>query len=93
MNSGHLIEVGARPNTGKTGFHASLIASPSGFASQGARCIVLCNEEEAKRVGARYLTASTGMNMHEIKNNLVKLEICGRKLRVTYLSRMLQIKI
>jgi hypothetical protein len=69
VNSGHLIEVGARPNTGKTSFHASLIASPSGFASQGARCIVLCNEEKAKRVGARYLTASTGMDMHEIKNN------------------------
>ena len=69
VNSGHLIEVGARPNTGKTSFPASLIASPSGFASQGARCIVLCNEEEAKRVGARYLTASTGMDMHEIKNN------------------------
>ena len=29
VNSGHLIEVGARPNTGKTSFHASLIASPS----------------------------------------------------------------
>ena len=69
INDGHLIEVGARPNTGKTSFHASLIASPEGFARQGAKCIVLCNEEGPHRVGARYLTASTGMTMQEIKQN------------------------
>ena len=69
INEGHLIEVGPRPNTGKTSFHASLIASPEGFARQGAKCIVLCNEEGTHRVGARYLTASTGMTMQEIKQN------------------------
>ena len=69
VNAGHLVEVGARPNTGKTSFHASLIASPQGFAHQGAKCIVLCNEESAHRVGARYLTATTGMSMHQIKEN------------------------
>jgi hypothetical protein len=69
VNDGHLIEVGARPNTGKTSFHASLIAAPGGFAAQGANCIVLCNEEGYHRVGARYLTAATGMTMQEIKNN------------------------
>ena len=68
VNAGHLIEVGARPNTGKTSFHASLIASPTVFAHQGARCVVLCNEEKAVRVGARYLTAAVGMNMHEIRD-------------------------
>ena len=57
INAGHLIEVGARPNTGKTSFHASMIASPGGFAHQGANCIVLCNEEGYHRVGARYLCA------------------------------------
>ena len=69
VNAGHLIEVGARPNTGKTSFHASMIASPGGFAHQGANCIVLCNEEGSHRVGARYLTASTGMTMKQIKAN------------------------
>tara|TARA_Y100000593_G_scaffold32690_1_gene64441 strand:+ start:3922 stop:5145 length:1224 start_codon:yes stop_codon:yes gene_type:complete len=69
VNAGHLVEIGARPNTGKTSFHASLIASPQGFAHQGAKCIVLCNEESAHRVGARYLTAATGMSMHQIKEN------------------------
>ena len=72
VNAGHLIEIGARPNTGKTSFHASLIASPGGFAQQGANCIVLCNEEGYHRVGARYLTAATGMTMQEIKNNPAK---------------------
>ena len=69
VNAGHLIEVGARPNTGKTSFHASLIASPGGFAHQGANCIILCNEEGYHRVGARYLTAATGMTMREVKDN------------------------
>ena len=69
VNAGHLIEIGARPNTGKTSFHASLIASPNGMAAQGANCIILCNEEGSHRVGARYLTAATGMTMREIKKN------------------------
>lgn len=69
VNAGHLIEVGARPNTGKTSFHASLIAAPGGFASQGANCIILCNEEGYHRVGARYLTAATGMTMQQVKAN------------------------
>tara|TARA_R100001440_G_scaffold1881_2_gene5883 strand:- start:1407 stop:2630 length:1224 start_codon:yes stop_codon:yes gene_type:complete len=72
VNDGHLIEIGARPNTGKTSFHASLIASPGGFAHQGANCIILCNEEGYHRVGARYLTSATGMTMRQIKENPVK---------------------
>ena len=69
VNAGHLIEIGARPNTGKTSFHASLIASPQGFAHQGANCIILCYEEGYHRVVARYLTAATGMTMQEIKRD------------------------
>ncbi len=72
VNAGQLIEVGARPNTGKTSFHASLIAAPGGFAHQGANCIILCNEEGYHRVGARYLTAATGMTMQEVKKNPTK---------------------
>ena len=74
INAGHLVEIGARPNTGKTSFHASLIASPNGFAHQGAKCIVLCNEEGSHRVGARYLTSATGMTLHEVKNNPKKAQ-------------------
>jgi len=69
VNDGHLIVVGARPNTGKTSFHASIIAGPDGFAHQGAKCVILCNEEGTHRVGARYLTAASGMTLKEIKNS------------------------
>lgn len=69
VNAGHLVVGGARPNTGKTSFHASLVASPNGFAEQGANCVILCNEEGTHRVGARYLTAASGMTMREIRDN------------------------
>jgi len=72
VSGGQLIEVGARPNTGKTSFHASLIAGPNGFAHQGAKCIILCNEEPTHRVGARYLTATAGMSAREVKDNISK---------------------
>ena len=72
VNAGHLIEIGARPNTGKTSVHASIIAGVGGFARQGAKCVILCNEEAAHRVGARYLTAASGMSVGEIKNNMIK---------------------
>ena len=72
VSGGQLIEVGARPNTGKTSFHASLVASPGGFAHQGAKCIVLCNEEPTHRVGARYLTAAAGMSAREVRDNMSK---------------------
>ena len=69
ISGGHLVMVGARPNTGKTTFHASLIASPNGFAHQGARCLILTNEEKAVRVAARYVQASSGMNIKQITEN------------------------
>lgn len=69
VSGGHLVIVGARPNTGKTSFHASVIASPDGFAAQGAKCIILCNEESYERVGARYLSAATSMSMDEVRGN------------------------
>ena len=74
VSGGQLIEVGARPNTGKTSFHASLIASPGGFAHQGAKCIILCNEEPTHRVGARYLTAAAGMSAREVRDNMSKAQ-------------------
>ena len=70
VSGGHLLLVGARPNTGKTSFHASLIAGPDGWARQGAKCVVLCNEEAYERVGARYLSAASNMSMDEVKANV-----------------------
>ena len=70
ISPGHFVVVAARPNTGKTSFHASLIASKGGFAEQGAKCIILCNEEAYDRVGARYLSAATNMSMDEVRQNV-----------------------
>ena len=69
ISDGHLVLVGARPNTGKTSFHASIVAGADGFAHQGANCIVLCNEEAYTRVAARYISASTLMTMKEVDEN------------------------
>ena len=69
ISGGHFILVGARPNTGKTSFHASVVAGANGFAHQGAKCIVLCNEEAYTRVAARYISASTLMTIKEVHTN------------------------
>ena len=69
LSGGHFVIVGARPNTGKTSFHASLIASEGGFIDQGARCVVLCNEEAYKRVGLRYLYCKSKMSSEEVLEN------------------------
>ena len=69
ISGGHLILVGARPNTGKTSFHASLVAADKGFAHQGAKCIILANEEAVTRVAARYISASSNMTMQEVRTN------------------------
>ncbi len=70
VSPGHFVIIGARPNTGKTSFHASTLAAPNGFVHQGAKCMVLCNEESYERVGARYLSAATSMSMDEVKTNM-----------------------
>ena len=69
ISGGHLVVVGARPNTGKTSFHASLVASEGGFAHQGAKCIILCNEEGYRRVASRYISASSLMTVKEALQN------------------------
>lgn len=81
VNSGHLIEIGARPNTGKTSFHASMIAGPKGFAWLGANCVVLTNEEKTKRVASRYLTAATGMTVEQINKDPAKAHTIYNNIR------------
>ena len=74
VNSGQIIIGAARPNTGKTSSHAFLCAGPKGFAHQGAKIMVLANEEDTGRVSARYLTAACGMTINEITKNKDKAE-------------------
>jgi len=72
LDNGMLFVIGARSNVGKSSFHATLCASPSGWASQGANILVLCNEERPERIASRYMTAATGMTMTQIKKNKKK---------------------
>lgn len=74
VNEGQIIVGAARPNTGKTSSHAFLCAGPGGFAHQGAKIMVLANEEDTSRVSARYLTAACGMNIQDIVKNRKKAE-------------------
>lgn len=66
LDNGMLFVIGARSNVGKSSFHSTLCAGPNGWASQGAKILVLCNEEKPERVASRYMTACTGMTMHQI---------------------------
>jgi hypothetical protein len=66
LDNGMLFVIGARSNVGKSSLHSSLCAAPHGWAHQGARILVLCNEEKPERVASRYMTAATGMTMAQI---------------------------
>lgn len=66
LDNGMLFVIGARSNVGKSSFHATLCAAPHGWATQGAKILVLCNEEKPERVASRYMTACTGMTMPQI---------------------------
>ena len=60
------VNAGARPNTGKTSFHASILSGKDGFIEQGASCVVLLNEEKYSRVILRYLNAATNESSETI---------------------------
>ena len=74
VNAGQIIIGAARPNTGKTSSHAYLCAGANGFAAQGAKVMVLVNEEMPNRVSARYLTAACNMKIGDIVKNRQKAE-------------------
>jgi replicative DNA helicase len=61
-----LLDVIARPETGKTAFWVSLCAGPEGFCSQGANVHAFINEEPAIRTQIRAISAYTGMTREEI---------------------------
>ena len=93
ISGGHLILVGARPNTGKTSFHASLVAAEGGFAHQGAKVTVLCNEEAYTRVAARYISASSNMTMGEVRGTRHWLTRDTTLCQRTYSSRTAQVRV
>ena len=70
VNAGHLIEIGARPNTGKTSFHASMIAGPQRVWHIRVLTVLSCVMKRGiTELVLDILTACTGMTMQEVKAN------------------------
>lgn len=59
----------ARPEVGKSAAWVSLVNGPAGFLEQGARVLVVVNEEPAIRSVARCISCYTGRTFDEIKRN------------------------
>ena len=70
VNAGQLIVGAARPNTGKTSSHAFLCVGKGGFAHQGAKVLILANEETTDRVSHRYITAACNETLGNIATNV-----------------------
>lgn len=68
IGRGNFMVVFARPETGKTAFWVSLVAKQNGFAWQGYKCHAFINEEPAKRVQMRMVTACSDVTRKEVYN-------------------------
>ena len=65
---GSFVIFGARVETGKSSFVASLCCLPGGFLDQKRRTLVVVNEEAAERMTRRYATVRTGVSKDDIVN-------------------------
>ena len=68
IGRGNFMDVFARPETGKTAFWVSLVAKQNGFAWQKYKCHAFINEEPAKRVQMRMVTACSDVTRKEVYN-------------------------
>lgn len=69
----------ARPEVGKTATHVSLTAAPDGWAWQGAKVLVIVNEEAGERTKMRHITAATQTPSAKLAANKDKArEIWGK---------------
>lgn len=57
----------ARPETGKSSFGVSLAAGPGGWCQQGAKVLMLGNEESMKRTRLRAIQAWNGWTPEEVE--------------------------
>jgi hypothetical protein len=84
----------ARPNAGKTACVVSFIFHPQGWAAQGAKVALFCNEEAAFRTMKRGITCYTGVEpsqwqerkeevskkWKEVKDNILVFDVVGMSL-------------
>jgi len=68
IGRGNFMVIIARPETGKTAFWVSLVASTGGFAWQQKKVSIFANEEPAIRTQMRLLNSSTGLERSSILN-------------------------
>ena len=68
IGRGNFMVIIARPETGKTAFWVSLVASVGGFAWQQKKVSIFANEEPAIRTQMRLLNACTGLQRGSILN-------------------------
>jgi len=58
----------AMVETGKTSFLISAMFGPNGFMEQGAKCMILANEEKQERTGLRAVSSLTNMTKEAIEH-------------------------
>lgn len=75
IGRGNFMVVFARPESGKTAFWVSLVASEGGFAWQKKNVHIFCNEEPAIRTQVRLLNACSGYKQSQILNGSKDLAI------------------
>ncbi len=67
LGPSEFVVVFARPETGKSSFGVSLAAAPGGWCQQGARVLMLGNEESMKRTRLRAIQAWNGWSPKEVE--------------------------
>ena len=82
----------ATPETGKTAFIASLCTAPNGFVDQGAKVLVLVNEEDGGRTKLRALQAITKLRkddftLENLSQNIKTLRECYRSIKDQFIVR------
>jgi|TARA_R110000824_G_scaffold231031_2_gene418787 archaellum biogenesis ATPase FlaH len=69
IGPGTLTEVFAVVETGKSAFAISTGFGPGSFLDQGAKVMMICNEETAKRTNQRIVMSYSGMNLEQAYAN------------------------
>ncbi len=83
-SGGDFMIIFARPEAGKTAFHVSLSCGPDGFCSQGAKVVLMANEEPGVRTLVRAVSSWTGMTADIIKENINAVRSTWSAIRHNY---------
>jgi len=64
----------AVPEAGKTAFVASICVGPEGFVHQGAKTLILVNEEDGGRTMLRSAQALCGVKREKVRENILRIK-------------------